>query len=67
VTASKGIVPGNKGEDNKSVAKPRREELEEFLGRKVHLFLQVPKVRPNWLDEAERYSEWGWKFQRRHV
>jgi hypothetical protein len=37
-------------------------ELDEFLGRKVHLFLKV-KVRPNWLDEAERYSEMGLEFR----
>ena len=37
-------------------------EIEEFLGRKVHLFLQV-KVRENWLDEAERYSEMGLDFK----
>ena len=37
-------------------------ELEEFLGRRVHLFLQV-KVRPNWLEEAERYSEVGLDFK----
>ena len=58
----KGIVLGNKGETIKSVSKAAREELEEFLGRKVHLFLQV-KVRPNWLDEAERYSEMGLEFK----
>ena len=57
----KGIVLGQKGETIKSVGKAAREELEEFLGRKVHLFLQV-KVRPNWLDEAERYSEMGLDF-----
>ena len=39
-----------------------RAELEEFLGRKVHLFLQV-KVRPGWLEEAERYSEMGLDFK----
>ncbi|MEQ9054634.1 MAG: GTPase Era, partial [Roseovarius confluentis] len=38
-----------------------REDIAEFLGRKVHLFLTV-KVRPNWLDEAERYSEMGLDF-----
>ncbi|HDZ81852.1 MAG TPA: GTPase Era, partial [Roseobacter sp.] len=53
---------GQKGETIKSVSKASREELEEFLGRKVHLFLQV-KVRPNWLDEAERYSEMGLDFK----
>ncbi|MGJ8626008.1 MAG: GTPase Era [Sulfitobacter sp.] len=58
----KGIVLGNKGETIKSVSKAAREELEEFLGRRVHLFLQV-KVRPNWLEESERYSEMGLDFK----
>ena len=58
----KGIVLGNRGETIKSVSKAAREELEAFLGRKVHLFLQV-KVRPNWLEEAERYSEMGLEFK----
>ena len=58
----KGIVLGNKGETIKAVGKASREELEEFLGRKVHLFLQV-KVRANWLEEAERYSEMGLDFK----
>ncbi len=58
----KGIVLGNKGETIKAVSKAAREELEEFLGRKVHLFLQV-KVRPNWLEEKERYSEMGLDFR----
>ena len=58
----KGIVLGHKGETIKAVSKAAREELEEFLGRRVHLFLQV-KVRPNWLDEAERYSEMGLEFK----
>jgi GTP-binding protein Era len=43
----KGIVLGHKGETIKSVSKAARAELEEFLGRRVHLFLQV-KVRPKW-------------------
>lgn len=58
----KGIVLGNKGETIKAVGKAAREELEEFLGRKVHLFLQV-KVRPNWLEESERYDEMGLSFK----
>ena len=58
----KGIVLGHKGETIKAVSKAAREELEEFLGRRVHLFLQV-KVRPNWLEEAERYSEMGLDFK----
>jgi GTP-binding protein Era len=58
----KGIVLGKKGETIKAVSKAAREELEEFLGRRVHLFLQV-KVRPNWLEESERYSEMGLDFK----
>ncbi|MEL6959380.1 MAG: GTPase Era [Pseudomonadota bacterium] len=58
----KGIVLGNRGETIKAISKAAREELSEFLGRKVHLFLQV-KVRPNWLEESERYSEMGLEFK----
>ncbi len=58
----KGIVLGKKGETVKAVSQAARAELEEFLGRKVHLFLQV-KVRPNWLEESERYSEMGLDFK----
>ncbi|MDU8927534.1 GTPase Era [Alisedimentitalea sp. MJ-SS2] len=58
----KGIVLGKKGETIKAISKLAREELEEFLGRRIHLFLQV-KVRPNWLEEKERYSEMGLDFK----
>ncbi len=58
----KGILLGKGGETAKAVSKAAREELEEFLGRRVHLFLQV-KVRPNWLEEAERYTEMGLNFK----
>ncbi|MBS0126398.1 GTPase Era [Thetidibacter halocola] len=58
----KGIVLGHKGETIKAISKAAREELEEFLGRKVHLFVQV-KVREHWQDEAERYSEMGLDFK----
>ncbi len=58
----KGIVLGKKGETVKAVSKAAREELEKFTDRRIHLFLQV-KVRPNWLEEAERYSEMGLDFK----
>ncbi len=58
----KGIVLGKKGETIKAVGQAARAELEEFMGRKVHLFLQV-KVRPNWQDEAARYREMGLDFK----
>ena len=58
----KGIVLGNKGETIKAISKAAREELETFMGRRVHLFCQV-KVREKWLDEAERYTEMGLDFK----
>ncbi|HHX90772.1 MAG TPA: GTPase Era [Paracoccus sp.] len=58
----KGIVLGHKGETIKGISQAARAEIAEFLGRPVHLFLQV-KVRSNWLDEAERYREMGLDFR----
>ena len=58
----KGIVLGHKGETTKAVGKAARQELETFLDRRVHLFLQV-KVRPNWLEEAERFDAMGLDFK----
>lgn len=58
----KGIVLGHKGETIKAVGQAAREELAGFVGRKVHLFLQV-KVRPNWLEDSERYAQMGLDFQ----
>lgn len=58
----KGIVLGHGGETVKAVSQAARAEIGEFLGRTVHLFLQV-KVRPNWLEEAERYGEMGLDFR----
>ncbi|MFZ5709256.1 MAG: GTPase Era [Pseudomonadota bacterium] len=54
----KGIVLGKGGETIKAIGQAARTELAEFMGRPVHLFLTV-KVRENWMDEAERYSEMG--------
>lgn len=58
----KGIVLGNKGETIKAIGQASRADISEFLGRTVHLFLQV-KVRENWQDEPERYSEMGLDFK----
>jgi len=58
----KGIALGPKGETMKSIGKAAREEISAFLGRPAHLFLQV-KVRPNWQDESERYTEMGLDFK----
>ena len=58
----KGIVLGKGGETIKAVSQAARAELGEFLDRTVHLFLRV-QVRPNWLEERERYSEMGLEFR----
>ena len=57
----KGIVLGNKGETIKAISKASREDLADFLGHPVHLFLQV-KVRPKWFEEPERYREMGLNY-----
>lgn len=58
----KGIVLGHKGETIKAIGRAARAEIGAFLGREVHLFLQV-RHRENWQDEAERYSEMGLEFR----
>lgn len=58
----KGIVLGKGGETIKAVGQAARVELEEFMGRRVHLFLQV-RVRENWQNEAERYDEMGLNYK----
>ncbi|MEQ8828049.1 MAG: KH domain-containing protein, partial [Parvibaculum sp.] len=45
----------------KTVGQLAREELQEMLETKVHLFLFV-KVRENWSDDRERYREMGLDF-----
>lgn len=59
----KGIVLGKGGQLIKSVGSAARQDLEEFLERRVHLFLFV-KVREDWLNEPERYQEMGLEFPR---
>jgi GTP-binding protein Era len=59
----KGIALGPKGATIKAVGQAARAELKDFLDREVHLFLTV-KVRPGWLEEAERYGEIGLEFPR---
>jgi GTP-binding protein Era len=58
----KGITLGPKGETIKTIGQAARAELAQFHGREVHRFLTL-NVRPNWLDEAERYREIGLDFR----
>lgn len=57
----KPIVLGRGGRTVKAIGQESRRELEELLGRRVHLFLFV-KVRERWLDDPERYREMGLDF-----
>ena len=59
----KPIVLGKGGRTIKAIGAAAREELEELLGCRVHLFLFV-KVRQQWLDDPERYQAMGLDFLR---
>ncbi|RYZ62396.1 MAG: GTPase Era, partial [Proteobacteria bacterium] len=54
----KPIVIGAKGERLKRVGSQARRELNEALGRRLHLTLWV-KVRENWADDARALSQLG--------
>ncbi|MBX3504298.1 MAG: GTPase Era [Parvibaculum sp.] len=59
--SQKKIALGKGGQTIKTVGQLARQELEEMLEAKVHLFLFV-KVRENWSDDRERYREMGLDF-----
>ncbi|WP_421858640.1 GTPase Era [Oceanicaulis sp.] len=59
--AHKPMILGKGGQTIKWVSTAARTDLEEQLGRKVHLFLFV-KVRPNWGDERTRFNALGLDF-----
>lgn len=59
--SQKSIVLGKNGARAKSIGSAARQELEEMLEQKIHLFLFV-KVRENWSEDRQRYSEWGLDF-----
>lgn len=60
--SQKGMVVGKGGSRIKSIGTAARVELEQLLGRKVHLFLHV-KARPNWMERPEHYREMGLDFK----
>lgn len=60
-TNYKPMVLGKGGQTIKKIGAMAREDLEEMLERRVHLFLFV-KVREKWLDDPERYREMGLEF-----
>jgi GTP-binding protein Era len=58
----KAIVLGKGGSRIKEIGAASRVELEELLGRRVHLFLFV-KVREKWAEDPERYRDWGLDYK----
>lgn len=58
----KNIIIGHNGSMIKKIGQSAREELEELLEERIHLFLFV-KVRENWVNDPARYSDWGLNFK----
>ena len=56
--SQKAIVLGKGGARIKQLGRAAREELQELLEQRIHLFLFV-KVRDKWGDDPARYRDWG--------
>lgn len=59
--SQKPIVLGKGGSAIKAIGEAARKELEDVLGCKVHLFLNV-KVDPKWMNRRGNYSDVGLDF-----
>ena len=57
--SQKGILIGHKGERLKRVGTAAREDMEQFLGKKVFLQLFV-KVNPDWRDSERQLRRFGY-------
>ncbi len=57
----KAIVLGKGGSRIKRVGEAARKELQDVFETKVHISLFV-KTRQNWVEDPERYLEWGLDF-----
>lgn len=57
----KSICLGKKGQMIRRIREEAQADLEIMTERKIHLFLFV-KVRERWVDDPERYREWGLEF-----
>ena len=58
--SQKGILIGHKGEKLKKVGQQAREDMEQFLGKKVFLELYV-KVNENWRDNERQLKRFGYE------
>jgi GTPase len=61
-TSQKAIVLGKGGRQIKEIGARARAELEQVLGRRVHLFLFV-RVSEDWTEDRERYKAMGLDFE----
>jgi GTP-binding protein Era len=57
----RAIVLGKNGQTLKWIGQKAREELEELLERRVHLFLHV-KVNERWSDDRALYAQFGLEY-----
>lgn len=57
----KVIILGRGGQMIKRIGQSARQEIEDLLEERVHLFLFV-KVRADWQDDPARYSTWNLSF-----
>ncbi len=60
--SQKGILIGHKGERFKKIGRLAREDMEEFLGKKVYLELFV-KVNENWRDNERQLKRFGYELE----
>lgn len=60
--AHKTIIIGHNGTMIKKIGQSAREELEELLEERIHLFLFV-KVRENWGNDPSHYTDWNLDFK----
>lgn len=60
-SSQKPIVLGKNGKTIKDIGAAARQDMKDWLGRNVHLFLFV-KVRENWKDDKSRYTGMGLEF-----
>jgi len=60
-TSQKPIVLGKGGRTIRDIGAAARQEMQDWLGTKVHLFLFV-KVREGWVDDRARYADSGLEF-----
>ncbi|WP_457638891.1 GTPase Era [Persephonella sp.] len=57
----KGIIIGRKGQMLKKIGQQARQELEQLLGKKVHLNLWV-KVKPRWKEDIRLLKMLGYQY-----